>query len=70
MDVSSIFESADFVSDIFLSPNDHLQFRETIPWKEAGWKRMALHLLSGHNPLMARYGSFTVLAVPKDNMSL
>ncbi len=64
-DVRGSFESSGFTPDIFLSPNDQLQFREIIPIKESGWKRIVLHLLSGHNPLRARYGSFTVLAVPK-----
>jgi ubiquinone/menaquinone biosynthesis C-methylase UbiE len=63
-EVEDVFRSAYFNTEIFLSPNEHLQMRQTIPWNEAGWKRIILHLLSGHNPLLSRYGSFTVLAVP------
>lgn len=63
-EVEDVFRSADFTTEIFLSPNEHLQMRQTIPWNEAGWKRIILHLLSGHNPLLSKYGSFTVLAVP------
>lgn len=64
VEVSGIFKSVGFAPEIFLSPNDQLQLRQKISWKEAGWKRIVLHLLSGHNPLLAKYGSFTVLAVP------
>lgn len=63
-EVEEVFKSADFTTEIFLSPNEHLQMRQTIPWNEAGWKRIILHLLSGHNPLLSKYGSFTLLAVP------
>lgn len=63
-EVEDVFRNADFNTEIFLSPNEHLQMRQTIPRNEAGWKRIILHLLSGHNPLLSKYGSFTVLARP------
>ena len=63
-EVEAAFRSAGFSSSIFMSPNESFQMRNAIPWREAGWKRLVLHLLSGHNPLLAKYGSFTVLAVP------
>ncbi len=62
--VREAFEKSGFLPDVFLSPNEQLIHRETIPWKEAGWKRIVLQVLSGHNPLLAVYGSFTVIAKP------
>ena len=61
-DVREVFENAGFLPEIFLSPNEQLLHRETIPWKDAGWKRIVLHALSGHNPFLAKYGDFTVIA--------
>ncbi len=63
-EVDCVFRKADFTTEFFLSPNEHFQKRQTITWNEAGWKRIVLHLLSGHNPLLAKNGLFTVLAVP------
>lgn len=61
-EVEEIFRCLNYDTKIFLSSNENLQMRQTIPWKEAGWKRIILHLLSGHNPLLSKYGSFTLLA--------
>ena len=63
-EIEDVFRSAAFFTEIYLSPNEHLQKRQIIPWNEVGWKRIILQLLSGHNPLLSKYGSFTVLAVP------
>jgi ubiquinone/menaquinone biosynthesis C-methylase UbiE/uncharacterized protein YbaR (Trm112 family) len=38
------------------SPDEHLAPKARMPWQE-----MLLHLLSGHNPLSARYGWFSVV---------
>lgn len=61
-EVEEIFRCLNYDTEIFLSSNENLQMRQTIPLKEAGWKRIMLHLLSGHNPLLSKYGSFTLLA--------
>lgn len=64
-EIVDAFNSSDFAIEVFLSPNEDLHKRQTVPWKEASWKRIVLHLLSGHNPLLSKYGSFTLLALPK-----
>lgn len=61
-----VFLKEGFSSEFFLSPNDQLMLREVIPWKEVGWQRMILHILSGHNPKKAKYGSLTVLALKNE----
>ena len=68
-EVEEVFRSTCYSTEIFLSPNEHLQKRQIIPWKETSWKRIILHVLSGHNPLLSKYGSFTVLASPSNKMS-
>jgi len=61
-EVEEIFRSFNFSTEIFLSSNEDLLMRNAIPWKEAGWKRIILHSLSGHNSVLSKYGSFTLLA--------
>ena len=68
-DVREVFENSGFSPEIFLSPNDQLLHREAITRKEAGWKRIVLHVLSGHNPFLVKYGSFTVIAKPSKKSS-
>jgi ubiquinone/menaquinone biosynthesis C-methylase UbiE len=69
-EIAAVFSTAGFTTEVFLSPNEHLKKREIIPWNEAGWKRIVLHLLSGNNPRLSKYGTFTLLAVyRKDNVN-
>lgn len=63
--VQEVFSSANFMTEVFLSPNEDLQKRKKIPKNEAGWKRILLHSLSGHNPFLSKYGSFTLLGIPQ-----
>jgi hypothetical protein len=63
-DFNNVFSDEGYLVNFFLSPNDLLQQRKSIPWQEVGWKRTVLQLLSGHNPKNAKYGSITALAVP------
>lgn len=64
IDFNQVFLEEGFEADFFLSPSDQLKKRKKIPWREIDWKRAVLHLLSGHNPANAEYGSITALAVP------
>lgn len=63
-----LLEEKKFDVEIFQSPKDFLIERDAIPLKEANWKRIVLHILSGHNPLLSEYGAFTTLAISKKNL--
>lgn len=64
-EVEASFGRGGFIPEIFLSPSIQLSAREQISAREAGWKRIVLQGLSGHDPRAAKYGTFTVLARPR-----
>ncbi len=69
-EVSKTFDDSEFKASIYLSPRSEFLMVEKISVRHAGWKRIVLHLLSGHNPLLAKYGSFTVLARSNSKKSI
>jgi ubiquinone/menaquinone biosynthesis C-methylase UbiE len=70
IEVEGLFNSAGFSAEIFLSPDEYLHKRQSISFQEADWQRLVMHLLSGHNPFLAKYGSFTTLALPNKNQKI
>ncbi|MCB2173639.1 class I SAM-dependent methyltransferase [bacterium] len=65
-EVENILRSNDFRVDTYLSPDKYLnRKRGRISITESNWKRNLLHLLSGHDPLKAIYGNFTIVASRK-----